>query len=202
MFSLSLIIWHLLQVGTFFHDHTERQWLVTASSKLEISGSTNINRFHCLSTDYAGSDTLTEYVDRKTGIRVLAGVVTLMTSSFDCHNEMITRDFKETLKAGDYPKVNIRFVELKKKHGRKGDLNGMVEITLAGTSKKYPVTCQIKSADNNEQHLEGTRNFNLSDFGLQPPDKLFGAIKTDDNVSVIFHLQLISVITTEESPER
>jgi hypothetical protein len=196
---LLIIIAYLLHTGTPGRDVADKQWLVSARSKLEISGKTNVNRFHCLSTHYAGSDTLTEYVDRKTSSSVLAGVVTLMTSDFDCHNEMITRDFKETLKADDYPRLNIRFIELKKKHGHKGDLNGIVEITLAGTSKKYPVTCMIKSAGNNEQHLEGIRTFKFSDFGLRPPNKLFGAIKAEDKVSVIFHLRLTSIIAKNDT---
>lgn len=109
-----------------------------------------------------------------------------------------TRDFKETLKADDYPQLNIRFIELKRKHGYKGDLRGIVEITLAGISKKYPVTYMIKSAGNNEQHLEGIRTFKFSDFGLHPPNKLWGTIKAQDNVTVVFHLRLTSIIAEND----
>ncbi|HRJ29827.1 MAG TPA: YceI family protein [Cyclobacteriaceae bacterium] len=190
----------LIIIASFFHtvppgsEHARRQWLVSARSKLEISGNTIINRFHCKSTNYAGSDTLTEFVDHRTGSSVLIGSVTMMISNFDCRNEMITRDFKETLKADGYPRLDIRFIELRKTHVDNGDLHGAVEITLAGISKKYPITCVSKSAPPNEQHLEGMRPFKFSDFGLQPPNKFFGLLKAEDNVSVIFHLRLTSVI--------
>ena len=190
MLSSSLIIWHLILVIIFFHDPTERQWLVTANSKLEISGTTNVNRFHCLSTDYPSTDTLTEYFDRKTRTSILEGGITLMASNFDCHNDMTTRDFKKTLRTENHPEVYIRFLQLKRQREQKPELTGTMEIVIAGVSKRYPVTCLIKSAGNNEKHLEGTRSFKFSDFGLQPPDKLFGAIKVEDNISVNFHLRL------------
>ena len=190
MLSSSLIIWHLILVIIFFHDPTERQWLVTANSKLEISGTTNVNRFHCLSTDYPSTDTLTEYFDRKTRTSILEGGITLMASNFDCHNDMTTRDFKKTLRTENYPEVYIRFLQLRRKREQKPELTGTMEIVIAGVSKRYAVTCLIKSAGNNEKHLEGTRSFKFSDFGLQPPDKLFGAIKVEDNISVNFHLRL------------
>jgi len=44
-----------------------------------------------------------------------------------------------------------------------------------------------------EKHLEGHKDFKFSDFGLTPPEKLFGAIKVTDNVSVVFHLRLTAV---------
>ena len=190
MLSSSLIIWHLILVIIFFHDPTERQWLVTANSKLEISGTTNVNRFHCLSTDYPSTDTLTEYFDRKTRTSILEGGITLMASNFDCHNDMTTRDFKKTLRTENHPEVYIRFLQLKRQREQKPELTGTMEIVIAGVSKRYAVTCLIKSAGNNEKHLEGTRSFKFSDFGLQPPDKLFGAIKVEDNISVNFHLRL------------
>ena len=121
---------------------------------------------------------------------MLEGGITLMASNFDCHNNMITRDFKKTLRIENYPEMYIRFLQLKRKREQKPELTGTMEIVIAGVSKRYAVTCLIKSAGNNEKHLEGTRSFKFSDFGLQPPDKLFGAIKVEDNISVNFHLRL------------
>ena len=121
---------------------------------------------------------------------MLEGGITLMASNFDCHNDMTTRDFKKTLRTENHPEVYIRFLQLKRQREQKPELTGTMEIVIAGVSKRYPVTCLIKSAGNNEKHLEGTRSFKFSDFGLQPPDKLFGAIKVEDNISVNFHLRL------------
>jgi hypothetical protein len=78
-------------------------------------------------------------------------------------------------------------------------MNGMVEITLAGISKKYPVTCLIKSAGDNEQHLQGTRSFRFSDFDLKPLNKLLWPIKAQDNVTMVFHLRLTSIIAENDT---
>ena len=41
--------------------------------------------------------------------------------------------------------------------------------------------------------MEGNRTFLFSDFGLKPPQKLFGAVKVSDEISVDFHLELKKV---------
>lgn len=170
----------------------DKLWLVTSTSRLEINGTTNINRFRCSSTDYAGADTLRESSD-KDGLKVLEGVISLNTAGFDCENALITRDLKKTLKQDTYPELTIKLSLLDERPELKNRQTGVIEISMAGVSRKYPIKCTIKSSNFMEKHLEGHKAFNFSDFGLTPPEKLFGAIKVTDNISVVFHLRLTAV---------
>lgn len=167
----------------------DKLWLVTSSSRLEINGTTNINRFRCLSTDYTGVDTLKESSD-KVGMKVLEGVISLNTACFDCENALITRDFKKTLKQESYPELTFKLSMLLERPELESQFNGVIEISIAGVCRSYPINCTIKSSSPEEKHLEGYKDFKFSDFGLTPPEKLFGAIKVTDNVSVVFHLRL------------
>jgi hypothetical protein len=165
---------------------------VTGSSKLEIQGSTNVNKFKCLSTHYPGADTLVESVSKQSGNRILEGQINLRSSNFDCEHALITRDLKKTLKAEIYPEVHIKFLRLKESNAGK-TYTGLLEITIAGISRTYPVTCAVQTASSGEKLLAGTNHFELTDFKLDPPEKFFGAVKVANKVSVNFQLRLRAI---------
>lgn len=181
-----------MQLSSGSGNREDKLWLVTSSSRLEITGTTNINRFSCLSTDYTGVDTLKESRD-KDGNKVLEGFISLKTACFDCENPLVTRDFKKTLKQESYPELTFKLSMLGERPELKNKHTGVIEISMAGVCRSYPIKCTIKSSSPEEKHLEGYKDFKFSDFGLTPPEKLFGAIKVTDNISVVFHLRLIAV---------
>ncbi|MDF9799173.1 hypothetical protein OKW21_004436 [Catalinimonas alkaloidigena] len=171
-------------------DCQETSWQVRGNSRLEISGTTNINEFHCLSVSYGGEDIMKEDYSQASESSSLSGEIVMKSSGFDCHNSMMTRDFSKAVKASEFPEISIRFIGLKENPSRKNVLFGKVEITLAGEARIYTVSCIVKEESEKSKHLKGTRTFYFSDFGLQPPQKLFGAVKVKDAVSVDFHLKL------------
>lgn len=126
-------------------------------------------------------------------MKVLEGSISLKTACFDCENALITRDFKKTLKQESYPELTFKLSMLLEWPELESELNGVMEISIAGVCRSYPINYTIKSSSPEEKHLEGYKDLKFSDFGLTPPEKLFGAIKVTDNVSVVFHLRLIAV---------
>ena len=168
----------------------EIQRQVTGKSRVEISGITNINDFHCLSVNYEGQDIIEESCSQNDDKSSLSGEIVMKSVGFDCHNSTMTKDFAKTIKANEYPEIGIRFIELQRDQSNTDLLFGDVEIALAGKSKTYTVSCLIKDENKQRKYLEGACTFRFSDFDLEPPSKLFGAIRVKDTISVDFHLKL------------
>ena len=172
----------------------QTKWLISGSSSLSVNGTTNINKFECDIPNCDQTDTLTVWKSDK-GI-ALSGSINPATLSFDCHKAMMTHDLRKTLKSKKYPNLHIRFLSLSELPVLSVSpiaITGQVEITIAGVKKCYVVNYEIAEDAEKVIHLLGSKELNFSDFNLVPPRKLGGMIKTNDQLSVAFHLKMKTI---------
>lgn len=89
-------------------------WKVSQDSVIEVVGSTNVNKFQCNSLRYSGEDQLISvfYPDKK--VTEWSGEVVILSKNFDCYNNIMTKDFQETVLADEHPEIKVRFIQLKK----------------------------------------------------------------------------------------
>lgn len=167
------------------------KWLVQRTSSIKIAGSTNINKFCCHVNEYAGPDTIT----LNSGVSV--GMLSVDIADFSCNNNMMSREFKNTLKYKQYPQLKIVFVSLEKMPAFTAateTIKGCVEVALAGVSRKFDITYTSCRIDGENVELVGCRLFGFSDFGLSPPTKMGGLIRVNDRLDVEFKLHLRQII--------
>ncbi|MDB5005532.1 MAG: hypothetical protein JWQ34_3757 [Mucilaginibacter sp.] len=170
---------------------TETKWLISESSSLSVNGTTNINKFACDIPAYDQTDTLT--LSRGNKEIILSGDIRLKIQSFNCHNSIMTHDLRKTLKEKEFPHLRIRFLSLSEfpdLTAKPAMITGFVDIELAGATKRFQVKYLVSIDDQKNIHLLGSRDVNFSDFNLIPPRKLGGMIKTNDKLSVAFHLKM------------
>ena len=122
----------------------------------------------------------------------VTGRLNLNVQSFDCHNPVMTADLRKTLKVKEHPNLSIKFLTLNKFPGnlQQEQIKGLVDIQLAGVTKRFDVNYKFSKDEQNIVHLIGTRNVNFSDFNLIPPRKLGGMIQTNDQLKVQFRLNM------------
>ncbi|HJW17933.1 MAG TPA: YceI family protein [Flavisolibacter sp.] len=167
------------------------RWVITNGCSLKVDGSTNVNNFSCAISNYSKPDTI--LVNRNVNPVLLSGNIQLDVQNFDCHNGIMTADLRKTLKAKEFPKLVIRFLNISRypqPDVHQSITRGSVFIELAGVSKRFDVDYKVVSADNNYINLVGSRVVNFSDFNLTPPRKLGGMIRTKNELSVEFNLRI------------
>ncbi|MBC7400832.1 MAG: YceI family protein [Mucilaginibacter sp.] len=186
------ILWATAVLLTSFAKPVEtKKWLISESSSLSVNGTTNINKFTCDIPAYDQTDTL--MLSRRNKEIILSGDIRLKIQSFDCHNSMMTHDLRKTLKEKEFPRLHIRFLSLSEYPeltAKPATITGFVDIELAGASKRFQVNYQVSIDAQKNIHLLGSQDINFSDFNLIPPRKLGGMIKTNDKLSVAFHLKM------------
>jgi hypothetical protein len=167
-------------------------WIIDPGSRLSIHGSTNVNSFKCALSRYNSADTL-EYVanDEAIIMKFSKNRMSIPVKGFSCGSTQITKDFLRTLKSETYPTLEIFFRSFKKNLIRDNSyIDGVVDITLAGTTKRYTIRYFAKLPQPGTIELKGVQLVNFSDFRLDPPQKMMGLIQVQDCLEVEFDLTL------------
>lgn len=168
------------------------KWIVDPQSRITIHGYTNVNSFTCLVDCYQITDTLV-YTSQVAACQLVFAhnTMSIPVRNFDCGHQMITKDFRSTLKEKDFPDLKIHFRSLKTLTLKHDDVvEGVVDIVLAGVTKRYEVQYTIRRPDAQHLYLRGTRNVNFSDFKLTAPQRMMGLIQVQECLNVEFNLTL------------
>ena len=96
------------------------KWIIDKTSTLRIDGKSNVNSFTCDIEEYNRKDTIISGSYTASEPVALSGSLKLEIVQFNCHSSFITRDFRKTLKADEYPQMIIRFLKIKYISGTKG----------------------------------------------------------------------------------
>lgn len=167
--------------------------VVLPQSTLTIVGKTNVNKYQCAITSYTGTDTLSLKAERGKGAIFKKGMVRLEASGFDCGMKVMTQDFAKTIAADQYPFITIDFISFERvpKYEKTAEhFKGKLKITLAMKTVPFGVRCNIVKDEKGSIHLTGSHNFKFSDFDLEPPSRMMGMVKVNENLTVNFHLVL------------
>ena len=189
-FAVMLIL--LLGNSSFIE---QGRWLIAPQSRLSILGTTNVNTFKCMLDSYTVNDTL-EYSQGKKSIemKITKNKMRIPVRSFNCGHKQITKDFLETLKSKEYPQLEISFRSFTNRSiTDKSTVNGIVDITLAGTTKRFTVTYFARIPSTGVLLLTGKQAVNFSDFRLKPPSKMMGMIQVQESLEVEFNLMLKTI---------
>jgi hypothetical protein len=185
----------------FFMNHIEKvmelkKWVVNENSSLSVNGSTNVNKFSCVIPAYGQVDTITINKGKDDKGIILTGSIDLKVNNFDCHNSGMTKQLQKTLNEKQFPLLHIRFLSLDQLPviiAKPQLITGMVDIEIAGVSKRFEINYQISQDAEKCINLLGSRDLNFSDFKLIPPRKLGGMIKTKDQLTVAFNLNMKNI---------
>lgn len=173
------------------------KWVVLQSSNLQVNGSTNVNQFSCAIPACSQVDTISVCRSKMGKEIALSGSIDLNIQSFDCHNSMMTKDLRKTLKEKQFPKLFIKFIslsELPDVTNKQNPIVGQIEIEIAGVHKRFDVNYSISIDEKKVIQLLGERDINFSDFNLIPPKRLAGLVKAKDKLTVVFHLNMKAII--------
>lgn len=172
------------------------KWVVQKGGSLTVNGKTNVNSFKCDITGYSSSDTLLVTRQGNNQSVALKGFISLPVKLFNCHNPIMTGDLRKTLKHKEFPSLIIRFISLQRFPDRgvsSDNVKGVVDISLAGVTKRFEVSYRFSDVNDRTVNMIGERKVLFSDFQLTAPSKLGGMIKTEDELSVVFKLNLVAM---------
>ena len=153
-------------------------------SYISIHGSSNVNQFQ-FTNDSPEIEALTAnpFMDSRIKIPV---------RNFEASNKRMLNDFYDMVKASEYPYIDITIEP--RNSADFEETSGLTRfrtiVTIAGKSNEYIVPSHISGCTKSGYMLQGDLEVKLTDFDIEPPTKVFGAVKVNDDVFINFAFQL------------
>ncbi|MGM0612971.1 MAG: hypothetical protein ACQESM_05645 [Bacteroidota bacterium] len=190
---LFLILWSIIpglinsgeanSLSDFYHHQPENYF--------QIEVKTNINQFvirHQKPWDY------TLFISyQKNNPSNAHSTIRIPVEKLKAQNKLMQKEFFKMLNARKHPYIIIKLPKKQLVRGIQEDedtLNIPASITFAGETTKSILSLATQTIDKNTYFISGSEQMMLSDFNLEPPQKLGGAIKVKSNVLINFGLSI------------
>ncbi|TNE49240.1 MAG: YceI family protein [Bacteroidetes bacterium] len=174
------------------------------SSQLFLTGTTNVNTFKCDCEDRYYPQSLVVESDENHA-RFSQARLRMTTRKFNCKNAKMDRDMHKALKAESYPYITIELLEtwFDPEHLKNGghsqwfDVKAKVRLTITNVTKEQFIDAKYKVSGKNSFTLRGSKSLKMTEYGIDPPEALFGLIQVDDLITFNFNLD----IAVEDLPQ-
>lgn len=169
--------------------------VVLESAELAIGGNTNVNNFTCQLFRLNLNDTLTYVSETADGAELFNGLVLRFSvSDFACNHSMMTKDFKALLKADDFPYIIMHINEVTvhraSNKANSQSISAQITLTIAGHSKREFIENASITQTDQWLALTGSHKVLMTKFEIEPPVKLFGTVRTEDAIEILFSIKV------------
>jgi hypothetical protein len=164
-------------------------------SWISISGSSNVNSFECFSnTNFSKGNIFVELSGNDNSLNFTNASLSLAIFSFDCKNPMLNKDFYKTLGADKNPTITIELLDAKPIYQKDnstiqiGRIKATIAVTLNNKCKVIHLPIDWQRVGSSNFRVTGSKEINMTDFGITPPTPAFGLIKVHNQISINFSM--------------
>ena len=156
-------------------------------SKIWIEGDSSVHPWSCKATKFTAgisADPAAEQPARSLALHI-------PVEAIECGSGLMNGNLRNALKAEDYPTIEYKLITARRLPGDGVILQTRGELSIAG--HKRPVNITVDAAVNPDGSIYaiGKMPLKMSDFGVDPPSAMFGAIKTYDALQVKFEIHTV-----------
>ncbi|MDT0295785.1 YceI family protein [Mesonia ostreae] len=155
-----------------------------ASSKLSISGTSSLHDWESKVETFKGN--VSANVENNQIKSVENFNFQLNVKSIKSGKSGMDKKTYKALQEDDYPTISYEGTSVVI-HNNSATFSGVMSV--AGKSKKFSTKVNL-IYENDKMILSGSKEFNLTDFDIDPPTAVFGTIKTGAAVVIHYNIQL------------
>ena len=181
LFIVTFLFTSLSGQAVFAQDNAES----AVTNSFEVSGTSTIHDWTMTSEDV----TLTATVDTtENGFSLSELTGTIPVESLKSGKGKMDKNAYEALKKNKFPGITFQLTSpLAFQAGE--TVATEIDVTIAGNTQKMPIEGTINQESNNLT-ITGAKTFKMTSVGVEPPSLMFGSIKTGDEITVAYSIQL------------
>ncbi len=188
----SILVSLSLLVPSIAFAQTTTMVIIEPESSFRLSGVSNVNEFDCRIVEGFCGEQLSVCYEAKDGFISFDNTkFSLTVEKFDCESNYITRDMKKTLKGEKFPFMHFQLLNIENFDPIDfNDSRAETLITIAGKTNKYFLKYEVLPIDAKSFHINFKSEFDIKEFGIDPPTAMMGLIKVNETIFVELNLKI------------
>jgi polyisoprenoid-binding protein YceI len=156
-----------------------------SGSRVWVSGTSTVRSWRCESTQVSG--TAQAAGTELTQVAQSSGEITIPLSSLDCRNGTMNGHMRNALKAAQNPTLRFRATSVAV--SSEGAVRMTGPLTIAGQSREVTIN-GTAARENGRLRVTGSKQINMTDFGVAPPRLMAGTMRVHPPVTIGFDVVL------------
>lgn len=166
----------------------------SSESELSVEGTSNIRDWDGVATELSGALQLAEPVTsieelQATDLQSLS--LEIPVDGLENDSGKLTSNMHKYLKGKDHPVISFKLtgVDEVAVTGSTAELTSRGEVTVAGVTLPITVSTELSILDSGILLATGVQDLKMTDFGIDPPTAMFGAIRATDEVQIHYAIR-------------
>jgi polyisoprenoid-binding protein YceI len=166
-----------------------KNYTLSTGNKVSIKGTSSLHDWEEVANDYTCTISTAQ---QESSFKFETLTFNVKAKSIKSDKDLMDKKTYEALKADKFPEITFKMtspVELDLNQDTfKGTITG--NLTMAGVTKTISVPVNGKKKTDNSFQISGSKKIKMTDYKMEPPTALMGSIKTGDEVTINFTLNL------------
>ena len=167
-----------------------------SNSEISIAGTSTLHDWVSSLTEVTGTSTMTfeaGVLKQITDLNLTFAVEGIKSTK---GKKMDTKTY-DALLSSTYPNITYRLKNVASLHPNSNGVTIVAsgDLTVAGTTKSINLLVTGTYGEENSIQFEGSKSFNMTDFGVEPPTALLGTLHTGDKVTINFSVNFKALDT-------
>lgn len=185
-----------MMLGSITHvaaQEPERHSYHVESIEVSLKGSTNVNKFNCNMDIEPLKDMHVEVLPIKGGFEFIGVVFNLPSSSFKCDKRLMTKEMHQLLQVDAFPDLILEVKNFHQFEATAEDdfrVSSDVTVTICDQMRDEVFTDCYWKRRGDTRSLGGYHEIQLTDYSIDPPKKMLGAVVTRNTIGLEFEIKL------------
>jgi len=170
----------------------QNEYTLAGDHKITIAGTSNVHDWEEVAETATGDGVVQWNPDATFNIQKLNLKVSVKSLKSDKGSIMDNKTY-DALKGDDHPYITFKMSSIKSivksRTGYTVEVNG--DLTIAGVTKNVDINGTVYVKENGKLYIETSKALKMTDFGIDPPTAMMGAMTVGNDITIKFKLNFL-----------
>ncbi len=170
----------------------QNQYVLAGDHKITIEGTSNVHDWEEEAQTATGDGAVLWNPDGSFSIQKLYLKVSVKSIKSDKGSIMDNKTY-DALKGEEHPYITFKMSSIKSmtKSGTGYSVKVNGDLTIAGVTKNVDINGTVYVKENGKIYIETSKAIKMTDFGIDPPTAMMGAMQVGNDITIKFKLNYL-----------